>query len=210
VTGVGGTEFHEGNGSYFSNTLDPYLGSALSYIPEGGWSDELALLQNSLSGFAAGGGGASVFFAKPSWQIGAGVPNDGARDVPDVAVTASPFHDPYFLYSSGAYGPVGGTSAAAPVFAGIMALLNQITQVALNSSVSPGLGNFNPFLYAVARVEPTVFHDVTTGSNIVPKDCVSGFLGYSAGPGYDQVTGLGSVDVYSLAGILFNTLRASK
>jgi subtilase family serine protease len=214
VTGVGGTEFSESNGSYFSNTLDPYLGSALSYIPESGWSDELALLQASPSGFAASGGGASAFFAKPIWQVGVGVPNDGARDVPDVALTASAFHDPYFLYSGGGYGPVGGTSASTPVFAGIVTLLNQVTQVVLKENQPGAQGNFNPFLYAVAQIAPHTFHDIIAGNNIVPcipgstNDCTTGFIGYSAGPGYDQVTGLGSVDVYSLAAILVEALTS--
>src|SRR5208283_5407442 len=66
----------------------------------------------------------------------------------------------------------------------------------------PGLGNINPALYELAQTVPGAFHDITTGDNIVSctggRGCVAGYLGYSAGPGYDQVTGLGSVDAYAL------------
>jgi hypothetical protein len=68
------------------------------------------------------------------------------------------------------------------------------------------LGNINPTLYALASSHPAAFHDVTTGSNVVPctsgtVDCPSGttHYGFSAGAGYDQVTGLGSVDASALA-----------
>ena len=94
--------------------------------------------------------------------------------------------------------PNGGTAAAAPTFAGIVALLNQYVG-------EQGLGNINPNLYALAQSGPAAFHDITTGSNIVPcvthstPDCKNGSMGYSAGAGYDLVTGLGSVDALKLA-----------
>jgi subtilase family serine protease len=94
VTAVGGSEFAEGNRSYWARTPGRNGGSALSYVPESAWTDENFIAQNSLSGFASSGGGASWFFSKPAWQVGLGVPNDNARDVPDVALTASWFHDP--------------------------------------------------------------------------------------------------------------------
>jgi subtilase family serine protease len=59
---------------------------------------------------------------KPSWQSGLGVPNDGVRDVPDVALTASA-HDSYTFVTGGSPYPVSGTSAATPAFAGMVALL---------------------------------------------------------------------------------------
>jgi subtilase family serine protease len=89
VAAVGGTEFNEGSGNYWATTLGFNLSSAISYIPEVAWNDEAYIAQNNLAGFAASGGGASWYFSKPAWQSGLGVPNDGARDVPDVAVTAS-------------------------------------------------------------------------------------------------------------------------
>ena len=84
VTGVGGTEFNEGNGVYWNSTNNANNGSARSYIPEMVWNDSSAA-----NGLSAGGGGASSIFGKPSWQTGTGVPADGVRDVPDIAINAS-------------------------------------------------------------------------------------------------------------------------
>src|SRR5439155_21167209 len=132
--------------------------TALSYIPETTWNDPVT------KQFLAGGGGASNIFGKPSWQTGTGVPADGKRDVPDIALNASNGHDPVLICSqdffSGANPPVtsctsgfrasdqslaaiGGTSVGAPTFAGILALINQAT-------ASNGLGNVNPMLYQLA------------------------------------------------------------
>jgi subtilase family serine protease len=74
VTAVGGTEFYEGGGTYWNSVNNNSSGSAVSYIPENAWNDGLQ------SG--ATGGGASMLVTKPDWQTGAGVPADGARDVP--------------------------------------------------------------------------------------------------------------------------------
>lgn len=198
VTAVGGTEFNEGGGSYWSNGNGLYGGSALSYIPETSWNDTVAL-----GSLAASGGGVSSIYRKPSWQAGPGVPADGARDVPDVSLAAASAHDPYLVVSQGSVIGVGGTSAAAPSFAGMVALLNEYlvkNQVQSNA----GLGNINPKLYSLAAGGATgIFHDITTGNNIVPcqagtPNCDSGQFGYRAGPGYDLVTGLGSVDAFNL------------
>ena len=200
-TGVGGTEFAEGAGTYWSATNGPTLGSALSYIPETAWNDSAAMHQ-----LFAGGGGVSSIIAKPAWQAGLGVPADGHRDVPDVAFNASLNHDGAVVYysppaggnGSGLYW-VGGTSASTPAFAGVVALLVQATGGA-------PLGNVNPMLYAVAAQTPSAFHDVTTGDNVVPcqagtPDCpAAGRYGYTAGPGYDLATGLGSLDVSAFVG----------
>lgn len=198
VTAVGGTEFNEGGGIYWSSTNGPYGGSALSYIPEMAWNDTLA--SGSL---AASTGGLSSVFKKPSWQTGVGVPNDGARDVPDISLNASDAHDSYIIVSGGEAFGVGGTSASSPSMAGILAVLNQFL-VENNVQAEAGLGNINTKLYSLAASGKSgVFHDVTTGNNIVPcqsgtPDCVNGSLGYTAGVGYDLVTGLGSVDAYNL------------
>jgi subtilase family serine protease len=202
VTAVGGTEFVEGSLSYWSAVNGPNLGSALSYIPETSWNDTAA--SEALGGtIGASGGGLSSVYKKPAWQTGPGVPNDGARDVPDVSLAASDAHDPYIVISEGAAIGVGGTSASAPSFAGMIALLNQYllqNQVQAKS----GVGNINPKLYGMAAAGAAgIFHDVTTGDNIVPcqvgtANCASGTFGYSAGVGYDLVTGLGSVNAYNL------------
>jgi hypothetical protein len=125
------------------------------------------------------------------------------RDVPDVSMAASDAHDPYFVVAQGSAFGIGGTSAAAPSFAGIIALLNQFL-VENQVQAKSGLGNINPKLYTFAAAGTTgVFHDITSGDNIVPceegtPDCANGTYGYKAGVGYDLVTGLGSVDAYKL------------
>ena len=196
VTGVGGTMFNEGNGNYWSPTGNSDYSSVLSYIPEAAWNDTA-----TMGTIWASGGGASTSYSKPSWQTGAGVPNDQARDVPDVSLSASG-HDAYFVMTQGKFGGVMGTSAACPSFAGMVALLNQYL-LSTGKITKPGLSNINPNLYHLAAVNPGVYHDVTVGTNIVPcttgtKDCTTGQIGYRAGPGYDLVTGLGSVDAYKL------------
>jgi len=201
VTGLGGSEFKETTASSWTSTNTATNGSALAYIPEVAWND------TNSRGIAATGGGRSIYFPKPSWQQGAGVPNDSARDVPDISLSASADHDGYLICSqgscvngyrssSGSLTVVGGTSVAAPSFAGIVALLNQ--------KLGTRQGNINSILYNLAATAPTAFHDITGGGNQVPcqagsTGCPStGTIGYSAGPGYDQATGLGSVDVGTL------------
>jgi uncharacterized protein (TIGR03437 family) len=190
VTAVGGTEFNEGNGSYWSTTNTSTGASALSYIPENAWNETL---QPGTTGLASSGGGFSIFYSQPAWQVGPGLQNWGARAVPDVALDAAG-HDPYTVVINGQPQFMEGTSAATPVFAGMIALLNQ-------HEGSSGQGNINPNLYRLAQTN--IFHDITTGTNIVPceigtPDCSTGSFGYSAGIGYDPVTGLGSVDAYNL------------
>jgi hypothetical protein len=212
VTGMGGTEFNEGSGVYWAtdtNGVD-VSPSALSYIPEMAWN-ETSSPYNPQHVLWAGAGGASTYFSKPSWQTGTGVPNDGARDVPDLSLNSALFRDPYLLCFEGSCvngfrdskGDVtsgGGTSAAAPLFAGIVALINQ------KMNTPGGQGNINPTLYSMAATTPAAFHDITTGNNIVPcaegsTDCPTSppfQFGYNAGPGYDLATGLGSVDALNL------------
>ncbi len=196
ITAVGGTIFAEGSGNYWSPNNTAASASARSYIPEKAWNDTAVLNQ-----LWSTGGGASGYFSKPAWQQGPGVPVDGARDVPDIALAASFVHDGYLIVSERNLLVAGGTSVGTPEFAGIVALLNQALSP---GSLTPGrLGNINPMLYRLAQTTSDVFHDITAGDNIVPcapgsPDCVTGSFGYSAGPGYDQATGLGSVDVNNL------------
>ena len=201
ITGVGGTTFNEGSGTYWSSTNTGTKASAQSYIPEVAWNDSAADGEPSASG-----GGASQFFAKPSWQTGTGVPNDGARDVPDVAFPASADHDGYMVYTSSgqqtAWYVFGGTSCGTPAFAGLLAVLNQYL-VSHGYQTTSGLGNVNGHLYSLAASAPSAFHDITSGNNAVEVSTCYGrrcttqsSQGYSAGTGYDQVTGLGSLDAY--------------
>lgn len=211
VTGVGGNEFNEGGGTYWNTNNNANGESAISYIPEMGWNDSaadsaLVASGGGASSCAVANGGGCKGFPKPSWQTGTGVPNDGVRDVPDVALTASADHDGYIVCSAGScaggnFDIVGGTSASSPVLAGIVTLLNQY----LGNTPPAGLGNINPTLYQYVASNPSGFHDVTTGNNKVPcknpsPNCPKTppyEFGYSAGTGYDQVTGLGSVDAYN-------------
>lgn len=125
----------------------------------------------------ATGGGVSQVFALPSYQQSANVPKapNGfvGRGVPDVAGDADP-ETGYDVFVDGQQSVIGGTSAVAPLWAGLLALINQ--------SLGTNVGYVNPLLYS-AKVEPA-FHDITSGSN----------GDYSAGPGWDACTGLGSPD----------------
>ncbi len=227
VTGVGGTEFSADvtDQSQYWNTANTAIDeSAISYIPEMAWNDSVGtgdgpLLNSTLS---ASGGGASTAFTKPSWQVGVGVPKDNARDVPDVSMTASANHDGYVIFCSNsgagctAATPeiVGGTSAATPLFSSILILLNHYL-VKNGLQKTPGLTNVNQTLYQLAANSSSPFHDITTGSNIVPctnpsPNCpTSGKFqfGFSAGVGYDQVTGLGSVDAYNFVIAWANSVK---
>src|SRR5215471_13002278 len=207
-----------------SGTGSDAVSTALEYIPETAWNDTTFDIQNG-AGLSASGGGASAvangFFAKPSWQTGTGVPSDGARDVPDISLTSSADHDGYLVctedssatscssgFRDGAGGSVdivGGTSAAAPTFSAILALVNQY----IGNTPPTGLAPLNPTLYQLPGNSPAPFHDITSGDNKVPctsgkTNCPAGTttIGFTAGPGYDQVTGLGSVDGYNLAQIM--------
>ena len=198
VTGIGGTAFSENGGQYWNATNNANGGSATSYIPETVWND------STTGNPAAGGGGASTAFAQPSWQTGLGVPSNNARNVPDIALAASADHDGFLVYSGGQLAAYGGTSAGTPSFAGIVALLNQYL-VSSGAQTTPGAGNINPRLYALAQAGIGAFHDITIGDNVVnvtcgprARNCVPGTYGYPAGQGYDQASGLGSVDAYNL------------
>ena len=216
VTGTPPNTTAAGDAPYWggSNTGSDVVSTALEYIPEMAWNDTTVSIQNK-GGLSASGGGPSATYAKPSWQTGTGVPADGKRDVPDISMSASQFHDPYLLCSEdgdatscssgfrnsagGTFDAVGGTSVAAPTFAAILALVNQYIG-------NTGLAPVNPTLYQLPGNIPAPFHDVTTGDNLVPctantTNCPTGTtqIGYKAGGGYDRVTGLGSVDAFALA-----------
>ncbi len=185
------------------------------------WNDDSAtdVLDYGLS---SGGGGVSIFTAAPSWQTGVpGIPAGGAfRLVPDVALDASPNNAPYAYcssdstaWASGQYSScnaglrdsssqdltvAGGTSFAAPIFSGMLAIINQAKGYTSQGVVNPTLYILasNPATYASA------FHDITTGNN----ECGLGIsycstadaASFAATVGYDQATGLGSVDLNNL------------
>lgn len=133
----------------------------------------------------ATGGGVSEVFALPSYQQSAKVPaapnGFAGRGVPDVAGDADP-ESGYNVVVDGQQTVIGGTSAVAPLWAGLLARINQ--------ALGKNVGYLNPLLYA-ANAEDT-FHDITSGSN----------GDYSAGPGWDACTGLGSPDGSALLSVL--------
>lgn len=237
-TAVGGTQFDDtvSPSTYWSDANEPGQISALGYIPEAVWNESCSIPACDLYLFDSSGGGVSTLYAKPSWQSTSilGVPNDQQRDVPDVSLPSAG-HTPYLICVSGfapcefttsdnqlvldSAGAVSGTSASAPSFAGMMALVDQ------KQGGRQGLANY--VLYKLAASEtfancnssnqtnpstppsPTcVFNDVTQGDNGVPgNDVLSGTvppgdedgqLGYNALPGYDSATGLGSVNATNL------------
>ena len=198
ITAVGGTEYNEGNApGFWAPVNNAAGGSALSYVPEMVWND------SALSGGLTGGGGAaSGLFSKPLWQRGPGVPNDSARDIPDISLGASPARYPVAVYTGGRTAFFGGASVSSPQFAGIAALLNQYL-ASKNPAFVPGLGNINPQLYRLAQAANDIFHDITVGDNKVPcaqssPGCSNRLVGFSATTGYDLATGLGSVDAFRL------------
>jgi hypothetical protein len=227
---VGGTDFNDVNtwSAYWSATNNSTtLSSALSYIPEMTWNDSCArfgVASDCASAasatptgidLVAGSGGASNCinptgtypnltctggYAKPAWQSGTGVPQDGARDLPDVSLFASDgflTRSFYVLceadalpagyvscneaYSTWYFLGVGGTSASAPTFAGIMALVNEKT------GERQGIANYvlyplaaktgssctsNATMASTANSSSCIFYDVVTGNNSVA--CVGG------------------------------------
>jgi len=240
---VGGTDFYYSDyatggasiANLWNSTNDANLGSLKAPLQEQPWDNGLGLNITpfgALSG-AAGGGPSSCSqvipvagqvgtcvsgYAKPSWQNAPGVPSDGVRDLPDVSLFAASGANLTALAICAEPGDcapvttgepqvllVGGTSASAPAMAGIMALVNQ-------KYGRQGQANFT--LYALARQQPSVFHDITLGTNDVlcdpnqpgcttPVPNVTGadsYGVYAAWPGYDLASGLGSLDVNALIG----------
>jgi len=196
---VGGTQFDDTDNpdAYWSSEADMNATTGLSakgYIPEKVWNESNN--DPNFVGLWAGSGGVSKLYAKPNWQSAPGVPNDGKRDMPDLSLTAAS-HDGYLVClfgycSQGDYFfGFGGTSASSPAAAGIMALVNQKL-----GGQPQGLINY--VLYKLASI-PGVYHDITKGDNKVPDANGQYTVGYSAGPGYDLATGLGSFDATALA-----------
>jgi hypothetical protein len=223
---VGGTMFNEnGDPSKYWASTAPISETALSYIPEDVWNE--SSLTNGLwsgsggasAGNIASGVGTTGGVPQPYWQYGVtGIPDNGVRDLPDVSLTAAS-HDPYILCLEGSCEPnsqgeifvyfISGTSASAPSFAGIMALIDQAGGEAADSR--QGVANY--ILYRLASAESgypsscdgsnasalpasnCIFNDVTVGNNVVPGEVGNE---YQAGVGYDMTTGLGSVNVANL------------
>ncbi len=128
------------------------------------------------SGDGATGGGVSTTFALPSWQANAKVPSSGGfkgRGLPDVSGDGDPATG-YNVQADGSSFAVGGTSAVAPLWAGLIALFNQ--------SLKQPVGYLNPGIYQTIATKTGTFRDITSGNN----------GDYSAGPGWDACSGWGS------------------
>ena len=228
AVGVGGTEFPAADASsstyWKSASGSDVVSSALSYIPEQAWNDDSAAIGTQFGAqyaLSSGGGGISTLTARPSWQTGVpGIPSGSFRLVPDVSLASSPNYVAYLYCTSDTSGwssgqkascnsgfrdsttqdltLAGGTSFASPIFAGMLAILTQ-------KQGSGGLGVANRTLYSLASNSSTyasAFHDITSGSNKctagAPFCSSSGASQYAAGIGYDEATGLGSVDFNNL------------
>ncbi len=179
ITSVGGTAF---SFSAFNGS-----GKVTGHATERTWNDTDDP-DGPISGAGAGGGGASVVFPKPSFQTGL-TPTDGARDEPDVSLLASPYYPGLFFYDDDGFGNaflsvVGGTSIATPMWAGIANLLAE------KSGAKTGSINSRVYQMAGAAQSASGFYDITIGDNTF-----NGVTGFDAGPGYDQATGWGTVDI---------------
>jgi subtilase family serine protease len=199
VTGVGGTSL-----------------SQLSPRQEYVWNDSIAAGADSAAANGAGGGGVSAYWPMPSWQQNAnvnlnvinaessGTPCGNAggycREVPDVSADADPDFG-YVIYWNGngafpasdtigvGWQGIGGTSAAAPLWAALIALTNASPACRSGHTEQP-VGFVNPALYVAANNDYSEdFHDITSGNNGT----------YNAGLGYDMASGLGSPDGAPLA-----------
>ncbi|MGB8346118.1 MAG: S53 family peptidase, partial [Ktedonobacteraceae bacterium] len=199
ITAAGGTNLTVAN-------------SSGTYASENVWNDQVSNNGNNPQGGATGGG-ISKYWQMPSWQTGPGVISQYSsgspcgvspgycREVPDVALHAGT-QIPYLFYctvvvegcSGGTWFGISGTSCAAPMWAAITAMINEM-------SVKNGgfnMGFLNPLLYQIASGSnySRDFHDVTSGEN--DWNNLNGGR-YPATANYDMATGLGSPDAYNLA-----------
>jgi len=162
---VGGTSF----ALAADGTVPPVLEEAV-------WNDR----------FGASGGGESQVFARPRHQLAAGLsPLTRRRALPDLSLAASPGAPGYVIVQGGGTWIIGGTSAGAPAFASVLALVNERLAVG-------GLGQLVPALYRLGNeqargLQAPVFRDVTTGTN-----GLDGGLGFAAATGFDLATGWGT------------------
>lgn len=152
---------------------------------------------NSPRQLLATGGGVSTTFPLPSWQINAHVPDSanpgapGGRGTPDVVGNADP-ETGYQIEVNGQQTVTGGTSAVAPLLAGLIANINQ--------KLGHSVGFINPVLYKLSD-QNGIFHDITIGNNNI----TNGNGAYKATSGWDACTGLGSPDGTKLMNALENS-----
>ncbi|CAN5318140.1 hypothetical protein BH11CYA1_BH11CYA1_43070 [soil metagenome] len=159
-TAVGGTSLSQSNGT---RTAEP------------AWSGS--------------GGGVSDNWARPSWQVGSGLPGGDKRASADVAMNADPYTG-YSFYFEGNWSRIGGTSASAPTFAALWTLTVEAS--------GKRVGSANPYVYRLGNSPDygKYFYDVTKGNNGAGHG--TGFPGYQAGPKWDHPTGWGAPDGVAL------------
>lgn len=164
-------------------TQAEYESSDSSVIGVGGTTLTLATSGAVLgeTAWTGSGGGKSIFFTRPSWQTGVGIPIGNERLVPDVSLAADP-NKGAFLIFQGNVVQMGGTSWSAPVWAGFCALINE----ARAKAKKPLLPFLNPFIYPL--MGSSSFRDIQTGSNGA----------FAASSGYDLVTGIGVPNIKEL------------
>jgi subtilase family serine protease len=185
VTGVGGSQLHfAADGTPEAPTVwnDTYNKAATEFADANAGPDPLA-----------GGGGLSIFFPRPSYQNGVQDVVGGKRGVPDISMSAAcdGSVDTYGTFGGAPAGwsPACGTSEATPLFAGIVALAAQ--------KAGHPLGLINPALYQLSAEHAPGIVDITSGNNTVSftqgghEYTVKGF---SARPGYDLASGVGTVN----------------
>lgn len=191
-------------GNYPNQTLStddpasqPYMcgvgGTTLSVNPTTGIYVSETVWNNG-PGNGASGGGVCTFWPIPQWQVAVPtVYSKTNRNVPDVSLDGDP-RTGYSIYHGGRWVIYGGTSCAAPLWAGYTALVNQ----KLTAQQKPALGFVNPILYSIGLSSAYLpdFHDVTVGNNQF----------YSAHPGYDNCTGWGSFNGINLYNTLTNSI----
>lgn len=203
----------------------PLTGANANIVAASGGASSCSVNTDSVTGNNVTIGACTSGYTKPSWQRGTGVPADSVRDIPDVSLMAGNGNTPAtwlvctddtFTQSgttytencvdvsgSFAFAGFGGTSTAAPSFAGILALVQQKTGARLGQAAKDIYDIYN------STHASAVFHDTTVGNISVP--CTSGSpncakntagnyyeTGYNATTGYDFATGLGSVDAAQL------------
>jgi kumamolisin len=215
LAAVAGISTYVATGDFGSSDCLPFTGSTDPLIDDpssqpfatavGGTALEIPPMFSGRreTAWRGGGGGISMFWRKPAYQLGETVGIRGrkcrggkaqCRETPDVSLDARPRRTGYIIYcnhcGSGTgvpWGPIGGTSAAAPLMAAVTADADE--------AAGKQLGFANPFLYAHAG--SGMFHDIVSGTNNL-----FGGHRYTARPGYDLATGLGSVRAGAFASAL--------
>ena len=234
VLSVSETDFLGGGGATFSGSVtsppqcnncpQPNPGGNAFFCQLVAGSEQPVSITNQYGGSeqTTGGGFASTA-SRPSWQSTAvsnylnsacGSGNGNGCSLPDSSYYHSANRGYPDISMFGGYFPIvldgveqvyAGTSVAAPLMAGVVARLNEVSMARAGAP----LGFINPLLYSIAQSSPSAFHDLTTGDNRCPRNwtssnCPSRCVGYQSAPGWDPVTGLGSPNVGNLLAYLQN------